>query len=219
LDAGAGGPAVDAGPLPHCSSVDPIGPVIADFDALNNQAFGQFGIDPVVGGTFVTPGTLFEDFTDANWHLVGSVTGPVSFGFTWQCPAVIDGVCTLNLLRYAGLQFTVSGNIGPAGILHVTAGSVPDEAPTGGFGCGRCNEQGATEACTAPFTNVTPGSVVSPGQTWSLTWNIFQSGSPIGTPDPYWVTAISWTLPAATDGGSYPVDFTLDDIRLIPIPH
>jgi hypothetical protein len=60
---------------------------------------------------------------------------------------------------------------------------------------------------------------VSPGQTWSLTWNIFQSGSPIGTPDPYWVTAISWTLPAATDGGSYPVDFTLDDIRLIPIPH
>jgi len=28
-----------------------------------------------------------------------------------------------------------------------------------------------------------------------------------------------WTLPAADDGGSYPVDFTLDDIRLIPIPH
>jgi hypothetical protein len=185
---------------------------------LNNQAFGVFGVDPVVGGTFVAPGTVLQDFSSGNWHLTGSVTGPVSFGLTWQCPGVIDGVCTLNLLRYAGLEFTVSGNIGPAGTLRLTMGSVPDEVAMP-LACGRCNVPIGSDLCAAPFANVSPGSVVSPPQMWSLTWNLIQSGSPFGTTDPYWVTTITWTLPAATDGGSYPVDFTIDDIRLIPIPH
>jgi len=76
----------------------------------------------------------------------------------------------------------------------------------------------ATDVCADPFVNVSPGSIVSPPRTVSFTWNLIQSGSPMGMPDPHSLTAITWTLPAAAAGGSYPVDFTIDDIRLIPIP-
>ena len=46
-----------------------------------------------------------------------------------------------------------------------------------------------------------------------------RGGDPFATLDPGRVTGIAFTLPSATDDSSYSVDFTLDDIRLIPIPH
>jgi hypothetical protein len=217
LDAGSGGPAVDAGPLSHCATVAPTGPIIADFDGLNNQAFGVFGVDPVIGATFVTPGALIQDFSNGGWHLTGSVTGSVSFGLHWQCPGVVDGVCTLDLSRYAGIQFTMDGNFGPTDTLKLSIGTIRDEAP-GASACGVCNVPDGVETCTDPFATLSFATAIPPAML-SLTWLSFQSGDPYAFTDQQRVASITWTLPAAVDGGSYPVDFTLDDIRLIPIPH
>jgi hypothetical protein len=216
FDAGSG-PAVDAGPLPHCSAVAPTGPIIADFNGLNNQAFGVYGVDPVIGATFVTSGALLQDFTDGNWHLTGSVSGPVSFGLNWKCPGVIDGVCTLDLSRYAGIQFTMNGNLGPSDWVTLSMGSIRDEPPAASA-CGVCNVPDGIETCTDPFATLRFSTAVPPA-VLSLTWIAFQSGDPYAFTDQQRVASITWTLPAAEDGGSYPVDFTLDDIRLIPIPH
>jgi hypothetical protein len=216
LDGGSA--ARDTGPLPHCASVVPTGPVIADFDDFNDQAFGIFGVDPVVGGTFVDPpGSLVEDFSDGNWHLTGTVSGPVSFGFNWKCPGVIDGVCALDLSRNAGIHLTLDGNIGSPGIILLTMGTATDEVARPPFGCGTCVPNGIA-TCTDPFAAVAPGSIVSPALPVNVTWNFVEDGDPFATLDPGRVTGIAFTLPSATDGSSYSVDFTLDDIRLIPIP-
>ena len=217
LDGGPA-PAVDGGLLLHCATVAPTGPVIADFDGFNNQAFGVSGVDPVIGITFVTPGTLLEDFTNGNWHITGAVTGPVSFGFYWRCPGVIDGVCSLDLSRYAGIQYTINGDFGAPDSLQLTIGTIQDERPTVAFGCGICNVPDGIGACTDPYATLSFATAIPPAML-SLTWLSFQSGDPYAHTDQQRVASITWTLPAAADGGSYPVDFTLDDIRLIPIPH
>jgi len=214
--AGGEGPAVDAGPLPHCSPVVPTGPIIADFNGLNGQAFGVSGVDPVVGITYVDS-ALVQDFSDGNWHIKGTVTAPVSFGFVWKCPGVIDGVCTLDLSRYAGIQLTMDGNFGPTSTLTLSMGSIRDEAPNASA-CGTCNVPDGVETCTDPFATLRFSTAISPLML-SLTWLSFQSGDPYAFTDQQRVASMTWTLPAADDGGSYPVDFTLDDIRLIPIPH
>ena len=214
--AGGEGPAVDAGPLPHCSPVVPTGPIIADFNGLNGQAFGVSGVDPVVGITYVDS-ALVQDFRNGDWHITGTVTRPASFGFVWKCPEVIDGVCTLNLSRYAGIQFTMVGNFGPTDTLTLSMGSIRDEAP-GASACGACNVPDGVETCTDPFATLSFSTAI-PGVMLSLTWLSFQSGAPSAFTDKQQVASITWTLPAADQGGSYPVNFTLDDIRLIPIPH
>ncbi len=212
--------AADGGPPAHCAPIAPTGPVIADFDSLTNQAFGRLGVDPVVGGTYVTPAVLLEDFSGSNWHLSGLVAGPVSFGLDWSCPAVADGVCTLDLSRYAGIQFTISGNLGGTEVgvsLALTMGTVRDEAPAIGLGCGTCSAQNV-DVCTDPVARFGLGSGVNPPQIITIYWLGVQAGAPFPSMDPGRVTGIAWTLPAATDGSSYPVDFTVDDIRLLPIP-
>ena len=219
LDGGSG-PPVDAGPLPHCSTVAPTGPVIADFNASTAQTFGVYGIDPVIGSAFILPvGALVDgDFSQGNWHLTGSVTRPVTFGLDWNCPGVIDGICTLDLSRYAGIQFTMNSDVGVPDSLQLTIGTVQDEAPSASL-CGACNVPDGIESCTDPKAQLFPKTFGSLPATVRLTWTAFQSGDPYAYSDQARVSAITWTLPAAPDGGSYPVDFTLDDIRLIPIPH
>ena len=84
---------------------------------------------------------MIEYFTEANWHVTGNVVGqvPASLGLEWSCAAFLGLTCELAAGYYAGIEFTIQGEVGPSHALLLTLGRLDDETPAeGGTGCGSC---------------------------------------------------------------------------------
>jgi hypothetical protein len=221
-----------------CTGTPPNGALIDDFANATNSAFGQPGIDPVFGGTYVKAAGLdAEDFTANSWHLTGTVTSRHDlFGIYWNCTAAVSGGCTLDASAYAGIQFTIKGTVGPANAIGFTLGRADDDTPPENATCGTCvvpaDAATSEDACHGPRTTVT---VPTDGTTRTVTlhWADLTGGSPNQSADPHQLTGILWYFhdPVASDGGtdagaadagdgavsgpSYHVDLTIDDVTFV----
>lgn len=219
----AGSPASDArsssapdfGPPLPCPGFDPGHVVIADFQMNTDVAFRQATGDPVSGGTFLDPlPSLQQDFLSDNWHLAGSVAQETLLGLYWGCQPY-PSACALDLSRYQGIQFTLSGDVGPMGITFAM-GTIPDDTRNLPNECGTCAATDGRDSCVDPSITFLPSDLSRTPPVIRLLWGSLEGGRPIPSIDPSRVTGIGWILPAPPTGETYPVDFTLDDIQLIP---
>jgi hypothetical protein len=212
----------DIGPADHvdtngsiCTGVAPTASLIADFDGVNNAAFGTFGADPLVGGTYVNlTSSLTEDFSNQNWHLVGTVFGHQDFfGLYWNCTAAASGGCTMDASQFSGIQFDIKGNVGPSHTLNFTLGRAENDTATANAMCGSCvapADASSTEsACRGPriVLNVpltTSATDAGTATTVTLHWADLSGGVPNASVDPHQLTGILWffTDPPAADGGT-----------------
>ena len=226
-----------------CTGIAPSAPLISDFTSMSGAAFGMFGVDPIIGGTYVKSQfqTLDpEDFLNSTWHITGTVFSHNDlFGIYWNCTAAASGGCTLDASMWAGISFTIKGNVGPDNALGFTMGRADDDRPTENATCGTCvpAADAATpeDSCHGPRTTVTVPGDHTTVKTVTLLWADLTGGSPISSIDPHQLTGILWFFhdPSAdggttadagvTDGStdgptgpSYPVDFTIDDIKFVP---
>jgi hypothetical protein len=230
-----------------CTGVAPAAPLISDFSMQNNSTFG-LAPDPITGGTYVSMTSNLDpqDFTASNWHISGPVVGHTDFvGIYWNCTAAVSTGCTLDVSQWAGIQFTIKGNVGPDNAIGFTMGRAEDDVESANANCGTCvapADAATTEdACHGPRTTVTVPSDGS-AKTVMLRWSDLTGGSPQASIDPHQLTGILWFFhdpPAAsTDGGTtspdggtdgsvdapsdgsssstYHVDFTIDDIKFFP---
>jgi hypothetical protein len=204
-----------------CSGVVPNHQVIADFQGLDNSAFGSFGIDPVIGNTYVNAvGINAEDFGDQTWHLTGTVYKNADghhdyFGLAWNCTAAPNGGCTLDVSQYAGISFTIKGSAGPTRNINLTLGRADDDLPAANAMCGSCtvptDASSSEAACHGPRLAIPLLADPTAVKTVSLYWTDFVGGSPKVSADPHQLTGILWyfddptTVSAdggtATDGG------------------
>ena len=222
-----------------CSGIVPSMQLITDFSGTNNTAFGIPGIDPVFGGTYVKAGNLDpEDFSTNDWHITGTVTSHHDlFGLYWNCTAAASWGCTLDVSRWAGIQFTIKGNVGPDNALGFTLGRAENDTSPENATCGTCTKPAdaatSEDACHGPRTTVTVPSDHTTVSTVTLRWADLVGGSPNASVDPRQLTGILWyfhdappadggTDAGAADGGadgggpSYHVDFTIDNITFLP---
>lgn len=211
---GTGGTfAADAGTsAPVCYGVAPRSPLIANFDDLTGNAFGVYGVDPVVGATNTQPPLLTQDFSQGNWHIRGTVPQvATSFVLYWKCPSLTIGSCSLDASQYLGIQFTLSGQGGPTSTLGLKVGRGEDEVSLSGT-CGSC--AAPSGGCQDPTTTIN----LSPAQgtqQYRVYWTQLAGGQPIDGIAPHAITSIVWTFPAAVSA-AYDVDITIDDISFIP---
>jgi hypothetical protein len=228
------GPGIDVSQS-ICSGVSPPHQLIADFADSNGFAFGTFGQDQVLGGTYVvSTGLDPEDFGGMSWHLTGTVHGRQDFfGLYWTCNAAANGGCTMDASQYAGIQFTIRGNVGPSNALNFTLGRKENDTPAENppANCGTCvvpaDAASHEAACHGPLTTVPVGTNVA---TVTYRWAQFTGGAPQASVDPHQLTGILWyfndapasdggTADGSADGGggpSYTVDLTIDDIQFLP---
>ena len=183
--------------------------------------FGSSG--SLTGGEYVYPtdaGALTSDVSDSNWHISGTVDNYSGLGLYF------DGCNRVDASKYKGISFTISGSMGDnqltlnvgtlndtlaAGWLNTHGGNSSDPGrciPTSGDG------QYSQQGCSDPTTKIT---VTSTPTVVSVLWSDFTGGSPdTSVKTPAEITHISWTLPWAGSGTSYPVDLVIDDISFIP---
>jgi hypothetical protein len=192
-----------------CTGVAPSAPLISNFDMDNNATFGQFGVDPVTGGTYVKAAALDpEDFNNGDWHLSGTVFGQSDFfGIYWNCRDAASSGCTLDVSQWAGIQFDIKGNVGPDNQISFTMGRADDDTESENANCGHCvkaADAATTEdSCHGPRTVITvPGDGST--KTVTLHWADLTGGAPQSTIDPHQLTGILWFFhnPTATDGGT-----------------
>jgi hypothetical protein len=191
-------------------STVPTSALIADFEGADHTAFGTFGTDPVIGGTYVNPAEdVQEDFTLLNWHITGNIFGQQDFfGLYWNCSGAPSGGCTMDASAYAGIQFTIMGNVGPSRTITFTMGRAEDDTPSENAMCGTCvvPADAATheDACHGPRKVLTlPANATTP-MTVALRWADLVGGSPKSSIDPHQLTGILWYFTNAppADGGT-----------------
>ncbi len=228
-----------------CTGVAPTDALISDFSMQNNSTFGVPPA-PITGGTYVKAASLDpEDFTASNWHISGTVAGHTDFfGIYWNCAAAASTGCTLDASQWAGISFTIKGNVGPDNAIGFTMGRAEDDVESLNANCGTCvapADAAADDACRGPRTTVTVPSDGTTVKTVTLMWADLVGGSPQASIDPHQLTGILWFFhdPAAstdggttsTDGGAdggvdapsdgssssgYHVDFVIDDVKFVP---
>jgi hypothetical protein len=210
-------------------STRPSNMVIANFDDQTDTTFGQLGLDPVIGQTYVT-NSILPDFSQMDWHIMGDVADDATFfGLWWNCIASPTGGCSLDVSQYKGISFTIAGpQSGPAHQIMFTMGRTSNDAKPENAGCGSCvaaADASVEASCRGPRIAVdvpTNGTPV----TKSILWTEFTGGRPMDGVDPMHVTGFLWFFPppATPDGGTgadsavpqYPVDIRIDNIQFMP---
>ncbi len=185
--------------------------VIANFDGSNDQAFSAFGSGAPISGNSYT-GTPVSDFTNLNWHVTAVVTGDGTshFGISWGCFPTNGGPqggCLLDISRFKGISFKVSGYAGPDNMMSLSLGRAQNDPPAANAGCGSCtlpagSDASAADYCQGPRVNFPVGATE---KTVTLLWTDFAGGSPYASIDPHQVTGILWIFhdpPGPPDGGA-----------------
>jgi hypothetical protein len=212
-DGGMDAPSSTDAPNPLCQGVTPAfdydtsgDAIVANFD-VGSFAFGSVATNfTASGGTYATS-DLTEDFSNASWHLTGTVGATTELmGLWWQCttPAATGG-CDLDLSRFKGIRFTVKGNAGPDHALWFTLGRAQNDPNAKNAMCGSCDlPADASEEghCVGPGLDI---AVPANGDTATVTvlWTDFHSGIPFDSIDPHQITGIQWRFhaPPGLDGG------------------
>lgn len=195
-------------------STVPVSALIADFESGTSVAFGTLGLDPIVGGTYAVD--VQEDFGDQSWHIVGDVHGQQNFfGLYWMCAAAPRGGCTMDASKYAGIQFTIKGYVGPSRTITFTMGRAENDTAGENAMCGTCvaPADAATreDACHGPRKVLTlPANPMTP-MTVTLLWTDLVGGSPKDSIDPHQLTGILWYFTNAPAGDGGAVDAGLPD--------
>jgi hypothetical protein len=229
-------PTMDAAPVvtPPALSCSPFAleaPAIASFAGGSSWAFGSWGKGPVAGGTFAYPSCnafppepanpLFQDFASSSWHITGTVGTYSGFGLWWEVATEDSGAFqgygtgVLDLSAFAGIQFDVSGDPGPLGVLtfNVQSAAQQASATTQGLAtCGTCQpDAGSCLDSTASVSGIT-----TTPRTVSLYWTDFTAKGTTAF-DPATTVAMNWSLPWVVGATPYPVDITLANLQFISL--
>jgi hypothetical protein len=194
---------------------------VADGGASNNACFGVYGSTasggtfdpyppPLLGGDsqadsgsacvwYGTKTAVYGDARSGAWVLSGTVGTWAGAGI-WIAPCV-------NASGYSGIQFTVSGDAGPTGRMTFKVASIDDFwILTSG---GKCTANCAPGA--APFTVTTTPTVVT------FRWEDLVGGSPVPAIDSSQVVQLQWEFDWPCTGATpFPVNVTIDDVKLVP---
>jgi hypothetical protein len=179
------------------------------------------------GGSYVYPGfdecaetqpeaRLEQDFDGERWHIVGTVATYAGAGL-WFAP------CNVDMSEYSSISFTISGNVGPSGSLDfavaTAANSAPSTDPTtpnchpNQNRCVPADPEAAWKSCADNVFRVT--GIDETTLTVSVPWEAIVGGMPEATTNPAEIRSIGFNLDWQPDDAPYPVDFTIDDVRLI----
>ena len=217
-------------PPPACVTFAVGSDRIATFAGSSSWAFGMWGVGPVAGGTFAYPtcvsyppepaAPLFQDFTASNWHITGNVGTYSGFGLWWEVatgdagPVQAYSMGVLDASAFAGIQFDISGDAGPLGVLTLNVQSAEQQATTTAAGLATC---GACEPDAGPCTGSTASvpSITSTPRTVSLYWSDFMNKGGGATFDPAKIVAIDWSVPWVQGATPYAIDVTLANIQFM----
>jgi hypothetical protein len=178
------------------------------------------------GGTFIYPFVdpkgastsvkypLAQDFSGGSWHITGTVGTFSGFGL-WISR------CQADLSAYRGMSFKISGNVGPTAGVTLCVGTPATNKPFGKAPCppstATCID-GTTESTKCKCATARIGiAAASPEVT--VFWTDLRGGYPENSPNPAMVSSIAWWLDwdaRYTAAQNYAVDFTVDDITLVP---
>jgi len=211
---GAGGVDVtaDAGmsvvepPVAVCSPTVPADPVIADFRNTGQTmgiSFGDYA-GGFSGYSYQYGAGVMSDVTAGVWHLKGMVSEPSGFGLGFN----YDNGHNADASGYAGVEFTMKGNVGPAGSLTLGVQHGPDSAPTTFSSCAKC----AAGDCGDPVKTFTVGQSETKV---SLKWSDFTGGRPQSSVDPKQLLGLIWFFDWHGQGTPYPIDLTIVDVKFI----
>jgi hypothetical protein len=216
----------------RCDAVPPQSAVIATFDAAGPRitAFGPFDGTSIAGGFYaygcgMTAGGqaagIALSATGGQLHVTGTVATYAGFGVFWTIPTAVDGGPfpggityaggPLDVSTYAGIQFDISGDPGPLGLvtLFVTSDNQLMATP---YVCGTCTgDAGACNTSTAPATGI--GSMT---KTVQIRWtDLTSSGASF---DPSLLSNIAWGFAWTPGEAPYGVDVAIDNVEFMPGP-
>lgn len=119
--------------------------------------------------------------------------------------------CVVDMSAYAGIQFDISGNVGPSGELKFTVAIDSNATPrdTCRPNLGTCTDG----ECVQPSTTITVPA--EPGTPVTVLWEDFTGGSPSIAVDPSKVYQLQWEFIASTDGEAYDAEVMLDNVTLV----
>jgi hypothetical protein len=226
-------PEAGAPPPLRCESVPPQSATIATFDTPGqNSAFGPFNGTSVAGGFYtygceMTSGgqtlDVIFDVAAGQLNVSGVVATYSGFGAFWTIPTDIDGGGPftggitylggpLDVSAYAGIQFDISGNAGPLGLMTFFANSNNQRSATP-YVCGLCTGDAGTcnVTSTAPVTGI--GATT---KTVQIRWTDLTS--PGVQFDPTLLSLLAWGFAWTPGETPYVVDVAIDNVQFIPGP-
>jgi hypothetical protein len=204
--AGAGGAPMVEPPPSVCYPTTPASPLIADFHNTNQTtgiSFGDYS-GGFSGFSYQYGAGITSDVSTGVWHLTGMVSEYSGFGFGFN----YDNSHNADASGYAGVEFTMKGNVGPSGSLTLGVQHGPDSAPTTFSACSKC-----------PGDCGDPTKTFNVGQTQmkiSLRWSDFAGGRPQGGVDPKQLLGLIWFFGWNGAGSTpYTVDLTITDVKFL----
>jgi hypothetical protein len=246
---GAGGLSSDpafgvatACPAPTQASITDFSPLALGVDAgaadagaaIADITFGDF-TSTFSGGTFVYPNAagdpyvVTSDMSSGEWHMSGNIGNYSGFGLYFS------GCNRIDASAYAGISFTVRGNVAMGNSISFQVSTSADEIshlylnsqamppnPPSAANSGRClpvmNQYDGT--CATPSFSV---QVSTSEATIEVRWSDFSGGAPEAAVDPTEITGIRWILPNPVGAGTatptpYAADFYIDDLSFIESP-
>jgi hypothetical protein len=198
-------PVVDTPPS-VCYPTTPAGLMIADFTNTNQTtgiSFGDFA-GGFSGYSYQYGAGITSDVSTGVWHLTGMVSDYSGFGLGFN----YDNSHNADASGYAGVEFTMKGNVGPTGSLTLGVQNGPDSAPTMFSACTTCPGD-----CGDPNKTFKVGSTQA---TVSLKWSDFTGGRPQAGVDPKQLLGLIWFF-GWNGGGStpYAVDLTISNVKFL----
>jgi hypothetical protein len=217
-----------------CAPVTPQSALITDFSTLDeNNVFHSESKEwwlEFYGGPYVYPGSdpcavtqaeprLEQAIDGESWHITGTVATYSGAGL-WFAP------CSADMSAYSGISFTISGNVGPTGTIVFSVGTAANMAPSTNPRTPSCHpnqnrcvpsdpempwQSCANNVFTVSGIDETPRTVTVP-------WEELVGGMPEATTNSAEIREIGFALDwqfAYTEADAYPVDFHIDDVRLV----
>jgi hypothetical protein len=199
-----------------------------------NITFGDF-TNTLSGGTYEYPNAVGDpyivnsDMSQGEWHMSGNIGNYSGFGL------YLTGCNRFDASAYAGISFSIRGNVAMMGSLSLQVGTSADDishlylnsqptppSPLAEPNSGRC----------IPAANQYDGSCATPTFTVPVTatettievrWTDLTGGVPSASVNPAEITSIRWIFPNPVGVGTatpttYAVDLFVDDLSFIPNP-
>lgn len=204
---------------------------VADAGAPANVTFGDF-TTTLSGGLFTYPNAAGDpyavnsDVSTSEWHVSGNVGNYSGFGLFFT------GCNRIDASNYAGISFTIRGNVAMSGNVTFSVGTSADDisflwlnsqptppSPLAAPNSGRC----VPAMSQYDGTCATPSFSVPVPATETLVevrWADLTGGVPSATPNPEEITDIRWILPTPAGAGTttpvpYAADVYIDDLSFI----
>jgi hypothetical protein len=199
--------------------------------AATSVTFGDF-TTTLSGGMFTYPNAVGDpyavssDFSTGEWHVTGNIGNYSGVGLYFT------GCNRIDASNYAGISFTIRGNLAMSGSVTFSVGTSADDisflwlnaqptppSPLAVANSGRCvPAMGQYDGTCATPTFVVP--VTATEALIEVRWADLTGGSPSATVNPAEITDIRWILPVPGGAGTtnptpYAADFYIDDLTFI----